>query len=207
MLSPVSGLSAGPLIRSYPFQRPGRADLAGRANNQEPTQPSSPKAADTAVSPEGAGTASATGLTPKQEQIVAELAAIDRQVRAHEQAHLAAAGGLASGVSFIYTTGPDGKQYAVGGEVSIDTSAVSGDPAATIRKAQQIRAAANAPANPSGQDRAVAAQASQMEAAARQELAEQNRRELEARNRAVQTHAYGAHEAESAGGLLLSLIG
>ena len=41
--------------------------------------------------------------------------------------------------------GPDNRQYAVGGEVQIDTSAVSGDPEATIRSAQTVRRAANAP--------------------------------------------------------------
>ena len=69
-------------------------------------------------------------------------------MRAHEQAHLAAAGGIAKGgASFQTTTGPDGKQYAVGGEV------------ATILKARQIRRAAQAPLEPSAQDRLVAASA------------------------------------------------
>ena len=95
----------------------------------------------------------------------------DREVRTHEQAHLAAAGGLATGgATFSFQRGPDGKQYAVGGEVSIDASPVSGNPAATLRKAEQIRAAALAPANPSAQDRAVAASANSLEAQARQEL-------------------------------------
>lgn len=46
-------------------------------------------------------------------------------MRAHEQAHKTAAGGLAQGgATFEYQTGPDGKQYAVSGEVKIDTSPV-----------------------------------------------------------------------------------
>lgn len=103
---------------------------------------------------------------------IAALAKTDREVRAHEQAHLTASGGHAtSGPSYQYATGPDGKRYAVSGEVSIDTSSVPGNPEATIRKAQIIQAAANAPSEPSGQDRAVAAQAARMEAKARQELA------------------------------------
>ena len=103
-----------------------------------------------------------------------ELRARDREVRTHEAAHKAAAGNLArGGAQFEFETGPDGRRYAVGGEVSIDTSKVSGDPQATISRAQTIRRAANAPAQPSGQDRAVAAQASRMEAEARQELTEQ----------------------------------
>lgn len=102
----------------------------------------------------------------------------DQEVRRHEQAHLSAAGGLATGgANFSYQTGPDGKRYAVGGEVNIDTSPVSGDPNATIRKAQQIRRAALAPADPSSQDRAVAASASVMEMKARRDLQEKNEEE------------------------------
>ena len=95
----------------------------------------------------------------------------DQEVRTHEQAHIAAAGGLAKGgATFSVQRGPDGKGYAVGGEVNIDTSPIAGNPEATIRKAQQIRTAALAPADPSAQDRAVAASASGLEAQARQEL-------------------------------------
>jgi SprA-related family len=95
----------------------------------------------------------------------------DHEVRNHEQAHIAASGGLTKGgASFSFQRGSDGKLYAVGGEVSIDTSPVPGNPQATIQKAQQIRAAALAPADPSAQDRAVAMSAKALEAAARQEL-------------------------------------
>jgi hypothetical protein len=48
---------------------------------------------------------------------------------------------------------------------------VLGDPAATIQKARVIEAAANAPSDPSSQDRAVAAAAAAMEQAAELELA------------------------------------
>ncbi|MGD8593288.1 MAG: putative metalloprotease CJM1_0395 family protein, partial [Gammaproteobacteria bacterium] len=47
---------------------------------------------------------------------------------------------------------------------------------ATLIKANQIRAAALAPAEPSGQDRKVAAQASQMAADARAEMTQQQRK-------------------------------
>jgi len=57
--------------------------------------------------------------------------------------------------------------------VSIDASAVPGDPEATLRKAQTVRAAALAPAEPSSQDRAVAAQAAQMAASAQAEILQQ----------------------------------
>ena len=111
-------------------------------------------------------------LSDEEKQQVSELQQRDIEVKAHEAAHLAAAGGLAQGsASYEYQEGPDGNSYAVGGEVSIDTSPVEGDPEATITKSQQIRNAALAPASPSSQDYKVAAAASQMEAQAREELA------------------------------------
>jgi hypothetical protein len=110
-------------------------------------------------------------LTPEERRQVARLQARDREVRAHEAAHKAAAGSYArGGASFEYQTGPDGRRYAVGGEVSIDASPIAGDPEATMRKMQQVRRAALAPADPSPQDIRVAAQAAQHEAAARHEL-------------------------------------
>ena len=113
----------------------------------------------------------ADGLTPEQEEQVKELSDRDREVRAHEQAHLAAAGPHArGGPTYTFQTGPDGRNYAIGGEVQIDTSPVDGDPEATIQKAQIVRAAALAPAEPSAQDRRVAAAATKMEQAAAAEL-------------------------------------
>ena len=109
-------------------------------------------------------------LSEEERRILNELRTRDAEVRAHEQAHLSAAGPYANGApKFEFQTGPDGKQYAVGGEVSIDTSPVPGNPEATARKAQTIKRAALAPRDPSGQDLAVAAQAAQLEVQARQE--------------------------------------
>lgn len=102
-----------------------------------------------------------------------ELASRDREVRAHEQAHLAVGGQYAGAVSYSYERGPDGRLYAVGGTVAIDTAAVPGDPAATLDKLQQVQRAALAPAQPSAQDLAIAAQAAQGIAQARAELASQ----------------------------------
>jgi hypothetical protein len=113
----------------------------------------------------------ANGLSQEQEQEIAELKSTDSRVRAHEQAHMAAGGNLVKGgVHYEYENGPDGKNYAVGGEVQIDTSPVKNDPEATIIKAERIRNAALAPADPSSQDRSVAASAEQMASQARMEL-------------------------------------
>ncbi|RGP54627.1 hypothetical protein ASB58_12210 [Pseudomonas abyssi] len=106
-----------------------------------------------------------------EQQEIAELAARDREVRAHEQAHVAVGGQYAGTASYTYERGPDGRQYAVGGEVPISTSPVAGDPQATIDKMEQVRRAALAPAEPSSADRAIAAQAAQLIAQARVELA------------------------------------
>ncbi len=92
-------------------------------------------------------------------------------MRAHEMAHVAAGGSLVrSGASFSYAIGPDGQRYAVGGEVGIDTSP-GRSPEETLDKAARIRAAALAPADPSPQDRQVAAMATRMAMQASMELA------------------------------------
>jgi hypothetical protein len=109
-------------------------------------------------------------LTPDQEAEVAQLRRRDAEVRAHEAAHAAAAGALGGGASFDFVTGPDGHSYAVGGEVPVQMSG-GNTPEEAIRNAAQVRAAALAPAQPSAQDRAVAAEASAIEAAARAEIA------------------------------------
>lgn len=110
---------------------------------------------------------------------IKELKKRDREVRAHEQAHAAVGGAIAGAPTYSYTKGPDGVLYAVGGEVSISTSKVDGDPQATLQKAQKIIAAANAPAQPSSQDRAVAAQAAQMASQARVEILELRKESLQ----------------------------
>lgn len=118
---------------------------------------------------------------------VQELASRDREVRAHEQAHAAVAGQYAGSPTYSFVRGPDGVSYAVGGEVSIDTSPIPGDPEATLRKAQQLRRAANAPADPSSQDASVGAQAAQMEQEARAELREKQATEASERREAGDT--------------------
>ncbi|MGD9201204.1 MAG: putative metalloprotease CJM1_0395 family protein [Chitinispirillia bacterium] len=125
-------------------------------------------------SPVDEETAGNQELTQEENQEVIELKNRDREVRAHEMAHLSAAGPYAQGgAQFEYKKGPDGKRYAVGGEVAIDTSGISNDPEATIQKMRIVRKAALAPSNPSAADRAIAAKASQKEAQARQELIKQ----------------------------------
>lgn len=114
-----------------------------------------------------------TELDTRDQQAVEALRRIDQRVHQHEQAHISVGGDLIlSGPNYAYETGPDGKRYAVAGEVTIDTSPAR-TPEDTVPKAQHIRATALAPSDPSPQDHSVAAIASGMEAKAQQQIAMQ----------------------------------
>jgi len=131
-------------------------------------------------------------LSPEDQALVEQLQKRDREVRLHEQAHQSAGGRYTGSADYDYQRGPDGRNYAVGGEVSIDAGTTS-NPAEAIQKAKQIRAAALAPAQPSAQDRRVAADAEQMIADAQQQLRAQEqaaaKAELNARNEALKKKA------------------
>ena len=116
-------------------------------------------------------------LSPDEERLVRDLQSRDSEVKAHEAAHQAAGGGMTGAASYTYQQGPDGKMYAIGGEVSISMKAGS-TPQETIANARQIAAAAMAPANPSPQDYAVATSARVMEMKAQQQLAREQQEEL-----------------------------
>jgi hypothetical protein len=140
------------------------------------TQPAAPVSPQPeSASREEGKTASSSGavrLTPAQLRMVSELKSRDQEVRAHEQAHVASGGGhVNGGIRYSYQKGPDGRMYAIGGEVSIDVSPVPGDPEATAQKMEQVRRAALAPADPSPQDRRVAAKATLVRSEALQEIA------------------------------------
>lgn len=119
-------------------------------------------------------------LSKEEREQVRELEKRDREVRAHEEAHQRVGGQYAGAPSYDYQTGPDGRQYAVGGEVAIDASPIPGDPDATIEKMRVVKNAALAPAEPSGQDRKVAAQADATAQQAQAEKRDTERAEAEA---------------------------
>lgn len=111
---------------------------------------------------------------PQVKQVIERLKATEEKVKAHEAAHKAAGGNLAGSASYSYTQGPDGRSYITGGEVQIDMSP-GRTPQETVSKMQQVIRAALAPSDPSGQDRAVAAQAaSQMGQAQQQKVQSEN---------------------------------
>lgn len=116
-------------------------------------------------------------LTEGEQKQVDELKNIDKEVRAHEMAHKNAGGQYASNPTYSYTVGPDNQRYATSGEVQIDASPIDGDPEATIAKMDVVIAAALAPAEPSSQDRKVAATAVTTRNQARAELLSQRKEE------------------------------
>jgi len=105
---------------------------------------------------------------PQVQQEILRLKQVEVKVKAHEAAHKSVGGNLASSATYSYTQGPDGKNYITGGEVQIDISEGQ-TPEETISRMQQVIRAALAPADPSGQDRAVAAEAANRMAQAQQE--------------------------------------
>lgn len=112
-------------------------------------------------------------LSDADQEQIRKLKARDTEVRAHEAAHAAAGGSYAGAPSFSFQRGPDGRNYAIGGEVPIDVSSVPGDPQATITKMMQVQRAALAPQEPSGPDRSIAAMAASKIVEARAELMKQ----------------------------------
>jgi hypothetical protein len=169
MVGAVGGFTSGYATPVWPPQR--------SSQSEEPGEVAASKAATTTKSDSsGEQQGSSDGvhkLNREEEQTVQELKQRDAEVRRHEAAHMAAGGAAAGGASFEYEVGPDGRSYAVGGEVSIDMSEGS-TPQATIQRMQTVKRAALAPADPSGQDRAVAASAAAIEAKARMEMTQKS---------------------------------
>lgn len=154
------------------------------------------------------GDASNDELTEEEQKLVDELEETDRDVRSHEQAHKTLGGAYAGSVSFETTTGPDGKEYAVSGEVQIDSSPIPGNPEATIRKLDIVIRAALAPAEPSSQDFAVARSAQAARQIAQQELSQQRETEnaeAKAENAGEQTEGLSGEQKSQLNQLLESI--
>ncbi|RUM43411.1 MAG: hypothetical protein DSY34_00065 [Desulfurobacterium sp.] len=109
---------------------------------------------------------------------VAKLRMIDIKVKAHELAHSTVGGQYAGAPHYQFVLGPDGKLYAVAGEVPIDVSPED-TPEKTIKKMQQVIAAALAPADPSPQDIQVASIAAKILAEAISELSRDEREKFD----------------------------
>ncbi len=127
-------------------------------------------------------------MTEDEKAEVRRLKKLDAEVKAHEEAHRRAAGELVrGGVHYKYKIGPDGKRYAIGGEVKIDLSEDPRGPNETKLKAEKIKRAANAPAKPSPKDRQVAASAERMKAEAEQEI-----REMKIKKKKIKSGVYNS---------------
>jgi hypothetical protein len=152
-------LSVGGIAKSRQMDATGAEDASTAAAGKISTE-------------EGAGgqRSGVQELTAAEEKIARQLQDRDREVKTHEMAHLASAGQYArGGPNYSYQQGPDGRRYAVGGEVPIDVSQEK-TPEETIQKMQAVKRAALAPADPSSTDRSIAASATSLESQARQEL-------------------------------------
>lgn len=185
----TSAVPGAPAENSQPFSpkvNPKSQDTATPSSGPEKNQ-ADPSSKDQYSSQ--TQTVNGRELDQKELQLVEELKKVDQEVRRHEMAHIAAGGRyITSGANFSYKKGPDGKNYAVGGEVSIDTSPVPGDPQATIQKMRQVKSAALAPANPSAQDLKVAANATSQVSKALSELMVMQAKEQAESN---ETQAFG----------------
>jgi len=167
--STVSSTTINPYSSTQGFVQPKPDDLANGIDGN-PTGEPADKTASSDLEKQNKGT-DTSQLTQEELQLVEQLKQTDSKVRQHEMAHVAAGGAyITSGATFSYKQGPDGKKYAVAGEVSIDTSTEPGDPQATLQKMRKIKAAALAPADPSPQDIKVASQAAAKAAKALSDL-------------------------------------
>ncbi|MCO7230607.1 hypothetical protein NH398_15355 [Halomonas sp. CnH100-B] len=167
-ITPFSATSAGWTSPNVPTARVSRHEVESREAGVDRGL-SAPASDDVSESDESRASETPTGptrpdgtpLAPEEIQQLEQLKQTDREVRQHEMAHQTVGAPYTGGATYEYEVGPDGKRYAVAGEVSIDYGPVPGDPQATVEKMQTVIAAALAPADPSPKDLQVAAQARQ----------------------------------------------
>ncbi|ASP38588.1 hypothetical protein CHH28_07825 [Bacterioplanes sanyensis] len=191
--APVSAPQSTPQVSGEDTYSPPTRSAAPAREGESSTDVSVDDVSSNRVTPNNED---GQGTTPEQRveeavqeqelQQIQQLKQTDAEVRAHEQAHAAVGGSLAGAPTFTYKSGPDGVRYAVAGEVSIDVSKVSGDPQATLEKMERVRRAALAPAEPSAQDRQVAAQAARLATEARAEIASEQRESTRLQSGAVE---------------------
>jgi hypothetical protein len=96
------------------------------------------------------------------ERVLAKFKSADSHIRAHEQNH-ASHGTTTAPIQYNYQMGPDGKMYAVGGSVRLDTS-IPDDPKAAQIKLDQIKRSANTNSDPSGADIGISSEVNIMKA-------------------------------------------
>ena len=127
----------------------------------------------------GDGLRSETELSAEELQELRAMERRDQQVRTRDMAFIAAAGGAAGSYSVQYETGPDGRRYAVGADVKLDTSE-GATPEQTLAKARALRAATMSARGDSTTDASAASKATRMEAEARAEIERERAAEVQA---------------------------
>ncbi len=143
---PASGVDSGSRQAADRSSTP----IAGNAGASNPASSPSPAAASPVAAKR------LDQLSAAERADIARFQQRDQQVRQEEKAHAAVAGDLAGPINYIYQRGPDGRQYAVGGSVSVQAKTVTGDPAEAKRLSGRMAVAANAATSPSAQDLATA---------------------------------------------------
>jgi len=133
-------------------------------------------------------------LSPAEKRVVAELQERDREVRNEENRHKAAAGKFAGEPQYVYRRGPDGKLYAVEGEVpiNVDVTGTADDRKAALRRVEAAAVSVQSPS--SGDFGAVATAATAI--AAQQNPAQPSAAE----RRAEAERAYRSRHAASGAG-------
>lgn len=149
-------------------QKPAADQQASQSSPDQPQTASAPPKEESKPAEKSTADGKSSENDPQVQAQISRLKQNEEKVKAHEAAHKAAGGNLASSASYSYTKGPDGRSYISGGEVQIDMSD-GNTPEETIARMQQVIRAALAPADPSGQDRSVAAAAASRMAQAQQE--------------------------------------
>ena len=88
------------------------------------------------------------------ERVLEKFKSSDANIRGHEQLHSSLTA-TTSPIQYNYQQGPDGKMYAVGGHVRLDTS-IPDDPKAAMAKLDKIAKSATANNDMSGADASIA---------------------------------------------------
>ncbi len=207
-ITPLASQSAQPIVVPTSVTQASANTTQTSAASKNNADADQKQQADRASQTKNASQASSNGVdlnNPEVKKVIAQLQARDREVRIHEQAHVAAGGQyVTSGPNYSYQTGPDGKRYAVGGNVGIDVSPIPDDPEATIAKARQVIQAAMAPAEPSSQDYAVAQSAQAMMQQAQQEVSSQQQQTMSGEDsepgKSASTAKASAEESQNSSG-------
>ncbi|AXX92472.1 hypothetical protein CPU12_09465 [Malaciobacter molluscorum LMG 25693] len=87
-------------------------------------------------------------------RVLSKFQNLDAQTRAHEQTH-ASLSTTRGAINYTYQMGPDGKLYATGGHVRLDTS-IPKDPVAALAKLDELKKASSGPSELSSADASIA---------------------------------------------------